>query len=183
MWGKRNTIDVNKRNAIALFDTFEDNGNRKSLIEAHIIKIQTKKYKQTSTTHNTEIWILSRMNCTNKRIELRCSGRISNAFSISSTIRGTLVIWTNPVINHEWGKELIVVICTTKGTYMWSLMIYISYVLCISWNTLSNTTLSCVEQDTGNLLLWLMLSSAFWSVFSENQCVCMNGVFCQGPYD
>jgi hypothetical protein len=36
--------------------------------------------------------------------ELRCSGRVSSSLSTSGTRRVNLV--TNPVISHEWGKNL-----------------------------------------------------------------------------
>jgi hypothetical protein len=49
--------------------------------------------------------------------ELRCSTRVSSSFSTSGTRRVNLV--TNPLINHEWGKDQEVF--TTSGTYLWSL--------------------------------------------------------------
>jgi hypothetical protein len=45
--------------------------------------------------------------------ELRCSGRVNSSCSSSGTCRVNLV--TNPVINHEWGKNREVL--TTSGTY------------------------------------------------------------------
>ena len=48
--------------------------------------------------------------------ELRCSRRVSSSCSTSGTRRVNLV--TNPMINHEWGKDQEVF--TTSGTYPWS---------------------------------------------------------------
>jgi hypothetical protein len=50
--------------------------------------------------------------------ELRCSVRVSNSCSTCATCRVTIV--TNPVISHEWGKDLIVI--TTNGTHPWSFL-------------------------------------------------------------
>jgi hypothetical protein len=49
--------------------------------------------------------------------ELRCSKRMSSSCSTSGTRRVNL--GTNPVINHEWGKDREVFM--TSGTYPWSL--------------------------------------------------------------
>jgi hypothetical protein len=52
--------------------------------------------------------------------ELRCSGRVSSSWSTSGTRRVNLV--TNPVMGHEWGKDLEVF---TSGTYPWSFVTHI----------------------------------------------------------
>jgi hypothetical protein len=48
--------------------------------------------------------------------ELTCSGMKSNSCSTSGTRHVNLV--TNPMLNHEWGKDREVF--TTSGTYPWS---------------------------------------------------------------
>ena len=48
--------------------------------------------------------------------ELKCSGRVSSYCTTSGTHRVNLV--TNPMINHEWGKDREVL--TTRGTYPWA---------------------------------------------------------------
>ena len=53
--------------------------------------------------------------------ELRCFGRVISSCSICDAHCVTLV--TNPVINHEWGKDRIVI--TTSGTYPWSFVTHI----------------------------------------------------------
>jgi hypothetical protein len=49
-------------------------------------------------------------------LELMCSGRVGSSCSTCYSRRVNLV--TNPVINHEWGKDREVL--TTSGTYPWS---------------------------------------------------------------
>jgi len=56
------------------------------------------------------------MNPTKNRCELRCSGSVDSSCSTGGTHRANLV--TNPMINHERGKDLEVF--TTSGTYPWS---------------------------------------------------------------
>jgi len=55
---------------------------------------------------------------TKHRGELRYSGRIRSSCSTSDTRRVNIV--TNPVINHEWGKDVEFEVFTTSGTYPWS---------------------------------------------------------------
>jgi len=50
---------------------------------------------------------LSNTNTTKTMDELMCSGRVNSSYSTSDTRHVTLV--TNPVISHEWGKNLIVI--------------------------------------------------------------------------
>jgi hypothetical protein len=47
---------------------------------------------------------------------IRCSGKVSSLCSTCGTCHVFLV--TNPVINHEWVNDQIVI--TTNGTYLWS---------------------------------------------------------------
>ena len=56
--------------------------------------------------------------------ELRCSGRVSSSCFTSGTRRVNLL--TNPVINHERGKDREVF--TTGGTYPWSIATHIFYI-------------------------------------------------------
>ena len=77
-------------------------------------KVQKDKQRSTKHTYKTN----DRVTRTplNTGDELRCSGRVSSSCSTSDTRRVNLV--TNPVINHEWGKDQEVF--TTSGTYPWS---------------------------------------------------------------
>ena len=77
---------------------------------------QKKKNKRTSndlqnTTHKAKDWITRTPLTTGG--ELRCSGRVGSSCSTGGTRRVTLL--SNPVISHEWGKNLKVF--TTSGTY------------------------------------------------------------------
>jgi len=73
-------------------------------------KRQKGKQQSTKHTHKTSS---SNTNPLKTGGELRCSGRVGNSCSTSGTHRVNLV--TNPVINHEWGKDRDVF--TTSGTY------------------------------------------------------------------
>jgi hypothetical protein len=77
---------------------------------------QKKKDRQRSSkyTHKTKDWVTRTPLKTGG--ELRCSGRVSSSCSTSGTRRVNLV--TNPVVNHEWGKDRKVF--TASGTYAWS---------------------------------------------------------------
>jgi hypothetical protein len=74
-------------------------------------KVQKDKQRSTKHTYKTKDRVTRTPLKT--RGELRCSGRVSSSYSISST---RLV--TNPVISREWGKDQEVF--TTRGTYPWS---------------------------------------------------------------
>jgi hypothetical protein len=80
-----------------------------------------KKVKQRSTKQCTKI--KDRVTRTPLKIgcELRCSWRVSSSCSTSGTRRVTL--FTNPVINHEWGKGREVL--TTSGNHPWSFVTHI----------------------------------------------------------
>jgi hypothetical protein len=71
------------------------------------IKDQKDKQRSTKHTHKTKDRVT--------RTPLT-TGRISSSCSTSGSRRVHLV--TNPVINHEWGKDREVF--TTSGTYPWS---------------------------------------------------------------
>ena len=67
-----------------------------------------------------------------------CSGRVNSSCSISATRRVNLV--TNPVISHEWGKDLEVF--TTSGTYPWSFLIHMMYGSLELWVSTNNVWVS-----------------------------------------
>jgi len=64
-------------------------------------KVQKDKQRSTKHTHKTKDRVTR--NPLKTGGELRCSGRVNSSCSTSGTRRVNLV--TNPVINHEWGKE------------------------------------------------------------------------------
>ena len=82
-------------------------------------KVQKDKQRSTKHTHKTK----DRVTRTPLKTggELRCSGSVSSFCPASGTGRANLV--TNPVIFHEWGKDLEVLM--TTGTYPWSFVTHI----------------------------------------------------------
>jgi len=74
------------------------------------------KYYKGDSQNNTENYRLSNKNLTNNRVELMCSGIVSNSCSINGTRRVTFV--TNLVISSERGKDRILI--ATNGIYSWS---------------------------------------------------------------
>ena len=76
-------------------------------------KVQKDKQRSTKHTHKAKDRVTRTRQNTGD--ELRCSGRVGTFCSTSGT-RGVNLV-TNPVINHEWGKDRVVL--TTSGTYPW----------------------------------------------------------------
>jgi hypothetical protein len=76
-------------------------------------KVQKDKQRSTKHTYKTK----DRVTRTPLKAggELRCSGRVNSSCSTTDTHRVNLV--TNPVINHERGKDRKVY---TSGIYPWS---------------------------------------------------------------
>ena len=86
-------------------------------------KRKRKSTKGQTTIYKTYTWNYKvRVSRTplKTRGELRCSGRVKSSCSTIGTRRVDLV--TNPVINHEWGKDRKVF--TTSGTYPGSVVIF-----------------------------------------------------------
>ena len=81
-------------------------------------KEKVQKDKQQSTKHTHKAKDLVTQTPIKTGGELRWSGRVFSSCSTSGTLRFNLV--TNPVINHEWEKNLEVLM--TSGTYPWSFM-------------------------------------------------------------
>jgi hypothetical protein len=81
-------------------------------------KVQKDKQRSTKHTYKTK----DRVTRTPLKAEgeLRCSGRVNSSCSTTDTRRVNLV--TNPVINHERGKDREV---NTSGLYPWSSVTHI----------------------------------------------------------
>jgi phage repressor protein C with HTH and peptisase S24 domain len=77
-------------------------------------KVQKDKQRSTKHTYKTT----DRVTRTPLKTggEIRCSRRVSSSSSTSETLHVNLI--TNPVINHERGKDREVL--TTSGTHPWS---------------------------------------------------------------
>ena len=77
-------------------------------------KVQKDKQRSTKHTYKTT----DRVTRTPLKTggEIRCSRMVSSSSSTSDTLRVNLI--TNPVINHERGKDREVL--TTSGTHPWS---------------------------------------------------------------
>ena len=77
-------------------------------------KVQKDKQRSTKHTYKTT----DRVTRTPLKTggEIRCSRMVSSSSSTSDTLRVNLI--TNPVINHERGKDREVL--TTRGTHPWS---------------------------------------------------------------
>ena len=90
--------------------------SKKNTIQWPKEKVPKNKQRSTKHTHKTKDRVTRIPLKTGG--ELRCSGRVGNSCSTSGTRRVNLV--TNPMISHEWGKDLE--IFTTSGTYLWSFL-------------------------------------------------------------
>ena len=82
-------------------------------------KVQKDKQRSTKHTYKTT----DRVTRTPLKTggEIRCSRRVSSSSSTSETLHVNLI--TNPVINHERGKDREVL--TTSGTHPWSFVTHI----------------------------------------------------------
>jgi hypothetical protein len=94
--------------------------------------------------------------------ELRCPGRVSSSCSTSGTRRVNLV--TNPVLSHEWGKEVF----TTSGTYPWSFVTQIFHNGQPSHTHIYYTNIPC---DCGQ----------YTRIFSRGTLNCMDVLYCPTP--
>jgi hypothetical protein len=100
-------------------------------------KEKAPKDKQRSTKHGYKTKDQVTRTSLKTGNELRYSGMVSNSRSTSDTRRFNLA--TNPVISHEWGKDMEVF--STSGTYPWSFVTQIfhsgqpSHVFLLFWGS------------------------------------------------
>ena len=110
----KHLMDANDDNSLVwtcdLFDIEQYNKERKNTYK------WLKKDKQRSAKHYTKTKKIATQTPLKTGSELRCSRKVSSSCSTNGTRRCTLN--TNPLINHEWGKDREVL--TTCGTYPWS---------------------------------------------------------------
>ena len=121
-----NTVKILKSSLFSFCDSISEKLMQKEIGDTKkVIRIRKLKDRQYSGQKKDKRTNNDMQNITHKTKDrgtrtplniggkLRCSWRVGSSCSASGTRRVTLV--TNPVISHEWEKDLKV--CKTSGTY------------------------------------------------------------------